>query len=83
MTDNTPTNEISDEEIEASMLRLARSEAYTTLPQLLAATHECYPELTEQRIHHCAMLLRDRFRDSDHGGYWTEYLRQQRRRSRT
>lgn len=82
MTDNTAVEEISNEEIEASMLRLARSEAYTTLPQLLAATHEYYPELTEQRIHHCAMLLRDRFRDSDHGGYWAEYQSQQRRRRR-
>lgn len=82
MTDNTPTDGISDEEVQATMVRLARSQAYTTLPQWLAATQECYPELTEQRIHDCAMQLSERLRDSDHGGYWTEYQSQQRRRRR-
>jgi hypothetical protein len=80
MTDNTPIDEISDVEIEATLLRLARSEAYTTLPQWLAATEEWYPTISKERIHACAMLLRDRLQESDHGGYWTEYQSQRRRR---
>jgi hypothetical protein len=82
MTDNTPTNEISDEEIHATMVRLAKTEAYTTLPQWLAATQECYPELTEERIRDCFRLLCDRFQKSDHGGYWTQFQSEQRRRRR-
>lgn len=83
MTDNTKIEELSDEEIQETLVRLAKTEAYKTLPQWLAATEEWYPNVSKERIHACAMQLRERFKESDHGGYWTEYLRQQRRRSRT
>jgi hypothetical protein len=82
MTNNTPIEEISDEEIQAYLVRLARSEAYKTMPEWLAATQKYYPTVSKERIHACAMQLRERFQKSDHGGYWTDYLNQQRRRRR-
>jgi hypothetical protein len=75
---STASPSVSDEEIVADLLRLARSGRFMKAKPLLEAGELMYPNEPKERVRECLRRLSKILWDADHGDYGSEYKLQRR-----
>lgn len=69
------SNEVSDDEVVADLLQLARSGQIHTVSELLSAAKANLPGETEERIKRCVKKLATILWDCDYQGHQSEFRR--------